>query len=300
MPIDKINTKSTTVAQDSPMSTESIKINLFESVGNVLSKGYSLDDYTANLEKTDKVTLLDRKSAFEQYGDWAGRTIQSWMEELFADLVAVRLLGPAYTLAYVELLQLIMKLHEKETRTFQIDHPADALRLREQVKVLRGDGWEPEIEDLPQWKKLDKIAKVDPAEYLPPSVPGEATEMEEVWKKLISYFCLDKVMDKVHSLANKQTRDREPPFKYFKSSAPQIRQCLRHGIVPSVPAIGGRMPHPTAIINGAVFFLLSGMDELYKIVPSMKKEKVKDRALLEQRVEMWCMKAIEDWLIRRR
>ena len=46
----------------------------------------------------------------------------------------------------------------------------------------------------------------------------------------------------------------------FKDSNASICKCLEHGIVPSAITINGNLPHPTAIINSAVLFMLSGKE----------------------------------------
>jgi len=236
----------------------------------------------------------------EQYKEWAGKKLGIWMEELFADIVAVKLLGPAYTLAYIKLLQLVYELNEKEIRirTFEIDHPADALRIREQLKILKDDGWKQYLKK-EQWNELEKIAGTKDNDYLTPN--SNDPYMEEEWKILIKFLCSSAQIDKIHQLANEWVADRKSPIDLYKNSYKEIRECLEHGIVPSASRKKDYVPHPISIINEAMFFLLSGMDNLYKIVDNNKinRSKPKDRALLEKRVEMWCMKAIEDWIMTR-
>lgn len=236
------------------------------------------------------------KSDFKRYANWAGMTIQVWMEELFADIVAVKLIGPAYTYASMELLRLVHNLSRTDIRTFSINHPADALRFREQLKILKADNWESSVETK-QWQELKKIANIRQNTYLPPD--DEDPSMRKKWLKLIKFLCRPKNIKKVHDLADQYLADRANPCDCFMKSAEIIRECLQHGIVPSWSGMKRQIPHPTAIINGAVFFLLSDMDDLYKIVPSINKNKVGERASLEKRLEMWCTKGIEDWLLRK-
>jgi len=236
------------------------------------------------------------KSDFKRYANWAGMTIQVWMEELFADIVAVKLIGPAYTYASMELLRLVHNLSRTDIRTFSINHPADALRFREQLKILKADNWESSAETK-QWQELKKIANIRQNTYLPPD--DEDPSMRKKWLKLIEFLCRPKNIKKVHDLADQYLADRANPCDCFMQSAAIIRECLKHGIVPSWSGMQRQIPHPTAIINGAVFFLLSDMDDLYKIVPSINKNKVGERASLEKRLEMWCIKGIEDWLLRK-
>lgn len=247
-------------------------------------------------ERLDSLALQLRDD-FPNYDTWAASTIQTWMEELFADLIAVKLLGPAYTLAYLELLRLVVDLSKEQIRTFQIDHPADALRLREQLKILSDDKWqESQISLLKQWKELEGIADADVNTYLPPD--EDDPDMQKVWKKLMAFLCQDKIIEEIHKLVEDKTQDREPPAALFKAFEGRIFDYLSHGIVPSVSKKNEEIPHPIAVINGAVYFILSGMTELVKIVQGLPEGQILSTSILEQRVEMWCMKAIEDWLVR--
>jgi len=246
-------------------------------------------------KELDKVTE-QFKDFFKQYASWAAEVVLVWMEELFADLVAVKLLGPAYTLSYLELLRLVTDLSHEQMQTFEIDHPADALRFREQLKILKDDKWVKYIKNLNQWKELEKIAAIKKKQYRPPY--EDDPDMLKIWQKLMEFLCDDERIKNVHEKVSNLTSDRENPRKHYAESFKIIQECLQHGIVPSVSK-NEHMPHPTAIINGAVFFWLSGMSELYQIIPKISGNKVKDRAFLEARLEMWCLKAIEDWLIER-
>jgi len=228
---------------------------------------------------------------FKPYEEWAAKVLCAWMEEIFADIVAVKLLGPAYTLAYIKLLQLTYSLSQKEVVFFKIDHPADALRIREQYEVLKTD-WKDYFTEV-QREELESIYNIKDVEYTPPK---NYPDMQNAWKELIKILCSTEILSNIHNLANEYTKDRISSINLYKNSHMEIRECLEHGIVPSARNI----PHPIAIINGAIFFLLSDMDRLYEIIidkQRINKEKPSGRALLEQRVEMWSMKAIEDWIM---
>jgi len=121
--------------------------------------------------------------------------------------------------------------------------------------------------------------------------------MATIWTMLIERFCKPKIIESIHATVDSLLEDRENPLKLYAQYAEGIQECLEHGIVPSNQQTDG-MPHPVAIINGGTLFLLSKMDELYEAVPGRSEKKIGDRAFLENRVEMWCLKAIEDWLIR--
>jgi hypothetical protein len=230
---------------------------------------------------------------------WAMQTVEQLMEELFADVVAVRLVGLAYTLSYMELLRLT-DLSQQDLRTFDIDHPADALRFREQLKVLNHDGWDGCPKDLADWKQVRSIAGTKVAKYSVPSDYQDDVEMSQVWRILIDCLCKRGRIASIHSKVDAAlSGDRKDnPFDRYEESKTGIEQCLSHGVVPSREQ-GGSIPHPLAIINGGVIFLLSKMDDLHRTVEGGPKELIAKRAFLESRVEMWCLKAIEDWLVKR-
>ena len=233
---------------------------------------------------------------FQQYLDWAVSTIEKWTEELFADLVAVKLVGLAYTLSYTELLRLVTELSEGEMATFSIDHPADALRFREQLKVLAEDDWGKYMTALSHWQHLVEIAATDDKAYSVPPDSVDDPEMSQVWQMLIETLCKPERIEDIHRKVNDLLSDRQKPSELYNRYAGGIKECLAHAIVPSNEQ-SGSMPHPTAVINGGALFLLSEMSELYRTVPSRSAERLGDRAFLESRIELWCLKAIGDWLI---
>lgn len=239
-------------------------------------------------------------SSFGSSSRWAAETIAAWIEELFADLVAVNLLGAAYTFAYMELLRQVADLSSEYVGAFGSTHPADALRLREQLLILRKDKWSPHCRALSQWKELNQIAQLGPDDYSPPTQHTENPAMADVaerYRKLIDFLCNGDMIQSIRDRVNYLLGDRKNPREDYAESKKAVIECLEHGIVPSRD-VDGKSPHPLAIINGAVLFWLSGMNNLYKRVRKLSSEKYTDRAFLEQRLEMWCLKAIEDWLRR--
>ena len=233
---------------------------------------------------------------FQQYLDWAVSTTEKWIEELFADLVAVNLLGLAYTLSYMELLRLVTELSEGEMIRFSIDHPADALRFREQLKVLVKDNWREHVMDLPHWGQLVEITATSDDKYSVPSEYEDDPDMSEVWLMLIQNLCKPERIAGIHRKVDDLLADRQKPSELYSKYAKGIKECLAHAIVPSNEQ-SGSTPHPISIINGGTLFLLCEMAELYRTVPSRLTERLGDRAFLESRIELWCLKAIDDWLI---
>lgn len=233
-------------------------------------------------------------ASFGQHDEWAANIVLMWMEEIFADLVAVKLLGPAYTLAYMELQRSAYALEPSRARTFDPEHPADAMRFREQLKALRADKWKSHVP--PRcWSEMERIAKSK--QYLPPEEDDQ--DMSSLWSTLMTTLLKPKRIAKIHQLADEFVEGRQNPRVDYAKAKRLVRTCLEHGIVPSVSKEEKSAPEPTAIINGAVLHWLRGMKPLYAIIPKLNRETIEHRAILEQRVEMWSTKAIADWLASR-
>src|SRR5215472_6261323 len=70
----------------------------------------------------------------------ASRTVEYWTQEIFCDLFAIRLVGPAFSFAILEILGMLGFSMEKIV-TFDLTHPAPAFRFAEHVRMLREDSW---------------------------------------------------------------------------------------------------------------------------------------------------------------
>jgi len=274
---------------------------LYHEVGHFIAEETGLISPTERSELRDELKNEFQKqhnevAPLKQYLPWAVTTIEGFMEELFSDLVAVKLIGLAYTLSYMELLRLVRKDLSQESLRFSIDHPSDALRFREQLKVLKKDGWAQYANNLTQWKKLNSIAKISEKQYSIPFDYQSDPEMLKVWKILIGCLCKRRRIKSIHTKVDSYLAGRDNPCDLYGKYGEQIEKCFSHGIVPCSQE-SSNIPHPLAVINGSFLFWISAMEKLYDTVPSRSEKNIKDRAFLENRVEMWCLKAVEDWLI---
>ena len=96
----------------------------------------------------------------------------SWTQEMFCDLFAVRHLGPASTFALIDILSLFGLMQDGDDDpsndvTFNKNHPAPALRFRTQLKRLQDDGWWDCIQALPSEHigLIKRLAEKDDSEY---------------------------------------------------------------------------------------------------------------------------------------
>jgi hypothetical protein len=85
----------------------------------------------------------------------------------------------------------------------------------------------------------------------------------------------------------------------FRCCRDHIERCLAHGIVPSAPTDFDNVtvPDPIAVINAAFCFYLSALPKLMGNLEKQEPKNLEHRSKWTLRLEMWTMKAIEDFQI---
>jgi hypothetical protein len=219
----------------------------------------------------------------------AVKIIENWTQEIFCDLFALRLIGPAFSFALVEILGMLGFLSQKASVRFNPTHPASACRFAEHIKQLDKDSWLKAIDRYqPEQKKLlERLAQIAPSRYrfyLDDKTPGPPS--------LVDAF-LDSVVPSIRKLAEEITTPPAAAVKRFERDRPPIENCLRVGVVPHTNA--SRPPDPVSIINAAFCFYLTSLPKLIEEFdgPDTRTD-VLTHSKWTKRLEMWTMKAIED------
>jgi hypothetical protein len=219
----------------------------------------------------------------------AVKIIESWTQEIFCDLFAIRLLGPAFSFALVEILGMLGFLSQKATEKFNPSHPASAFRFAEHVEMLRRDTWWDAIADInPEQKKLlQQLAQTPRSSYkfyVDDTILGPTS--------LVDAF-LDSVVPVIRKLVHQVTNKSKPSVKRFKETRPEIEECLKVGVVPHTTNPRGL--DPVSIINASFCFYLTSLPNVIKVFDGAKAQNsVEKNSQWMKRVENWTMKAIED------
>jgi hypothetical protein len=224
----------------------------------------------------------------------AARIIENWTQEIFCDLFAIRLVGPAFSFALIEILGMLGFLSEKETVKFHPSHPSSACRFAEHVNMLRDDSWWDAIADVKANQKriLEDLAKLPRSKYRL-YVDDKTTGPQG----LITAF-LDVVVPAIRKLVKSLTPDSHLAVKRFSSSRSNIQECLHAGVVPLTTPTS---PDPVSIINAAFCLYLTSLPEIINRFEGDKaRQNVEVHSWWTKRVEMWTMKAVEDSQIHRR
>jgi hypothetical protein len=234
--------------------------------------------------------------------DWSRDRLLSWAEELFCDLFAIRLVGPCYALAYVELFGLTTILNPAdpsgysltpESFIFSRSHPADLLRLKQHVSLLKGSiGW---------WKKVDDInshyidvlrvaASVADTVFV---FPTEEKDQNYADATLQGFFILAPTLEKATA---EVVGDLDPGVSGYEKFGDLIEGYLRQAVVPSTVFDGKDHWYPgtVALLNASMKFCLESLEELMKSVEDQKAFLAGHRSKWINRVESLTSKAIED------
>ncbi len=220
----------------------------------------------------------------------AEKIVESWTQEIFCDLFALRLVGPAFSFALVEILSMLGSLSRQATVTFDEEHPAPACRFAEHVKLLRKDSWWDAIAHCePEQKKLlEKLAEI-------PSTDYRVYSDDSGPKRLMGAF-VHSIVPAIEKLVRQVTPRAAPAAKRFVDTRKTIKDCLSVGVVPhntSTP------PDPVSIINSAFCFYLTALPDIVTTFEGVAAENdVEIRSRWTKKLEDWTMKAIEDSQVR--
>jgi hypothetical protein len=268
-------------------------------------------DVEAILDGEAKIALRNHmgkefttKSIVEQ--TFMTNTVLQWAKEIFCDLFAIRLIGPSYSFAYIELFDLPNVLSKDGTlavgdnvrpqiRMYRA-HPSHPFRVKEQVELLKEEGWWDLIKDLDsrQCTVLKALLELSPDIFIKAeeAASGDRTAFikalfdvkPEVKKQVVN------VTDGIDSRLHEYVKLRKP-----------IAEYLVNGIVPSTlnvrePSGEPRQVQPTPItlLNASYRFYLEGVEDLMDRIEGQDLSSAHDRAVWMRKIENWTAKALED------
>ena len=239
--------------------------------------------------------------------NYVGRLLLTWADEIFADILAIKVLGPAFHFAYLELQQVLPVAIVSDTdlgaeNAFSETHPADNFRFKLHAKWLRKCGWREELEKhasgvqayLEKCEKLEINAfKID----CPLRIPELSDQEDLIEKWMLNQ--IEGLVETVETCVSKKLENVPNPCDDYNRSAAAVMTCLEHGVVPSTarsPEGVKIYPSPTTLLNAGFIFFLDGMEALIKRVKS-KENRIEQRLQYEKRLNEWLAKAIDDWQI---
>jgi hypothetical protein len=227
---------------------------------------------------------------------WCVRELSCWVEETFCDLLAICMIGPAFSLALIQLIggTGLVGMNDGEPAdfyAFRDAYPADAARLHFHRLLLGKLGWWPIVG---RWKSssIKAIEKCEPWSDLI-TIEGQLPEGVTVGQLLdcyrgVCHWMMDYCVEYFPRVSAQVD-------KYVEQS-PVISEYLARAIVPSTVVIGHEQHHPEPIIllNAGFHFLLEELPQLINRISGEDPLSVEAQSRIGSRVELWILKAIED------
>jgi hypothetical protein len=227
---------------------------------------------------------------------WCVRELGFWVEETFCDLLAVCMIGPAFSFALIELIggSVLVGMKDGEPDdfySFRDAYPAGVARLHFHHKLLLKLGWWDVIKD---WKS-SSIAALAQCEtwsnlitiegYIPPGITHD--QLLQCYRE-VSEWLVDYCIPYFPSVKSQ--------VQAFSSQSSIISEYLSRAIVPSTIIMEDRQvyPSPVVLLNSGLYFLFERLPELIARIHGEKQSSVEARSRIGSRLELWILKAIED------
>ena len=247
---------------------------------------------------------------------WCRDVLLNWAEEIFCDFFALWMVGPCFSLAYIELLDLTVGLYPSAAPSAAYvmspvfsSHPARLFRLREHVELLKTLGWWQEVlQYKTHYVRLLQKAETTPLTYYI-FYSDDPSKQHLLTKTLQAFF---QIPNTVQEIVRERMSTIDPGLTDFQLYHESIEQYLQNGVVPSTVIVGNsgvagclsavglgdgpQVRHPTfvAILNTGYKFYLESLPALLKNIDGPDSNSCSDRSAWMKRLETWTMKAIED------
>lgn len=225
---------------------------------------------------------------------WCRERLKRWSEEIYCDRFAIGIIGPAYSFAYAELLDVAGRCEVGLVTNFSDTHPADACRFREHANQLRDGNW---------WSLLDesggasyvnlirKLEAVSEGEYA-----YESKDKPLLAESVLAAFI--QLKSRIPVLVSNTLQNAMRSFRgnIDREEIKLVGSYLAHGVVPSTLIEKGtsRYPDPVVLINGAYLFYLENLPKLMNRIGGQDESNLSHRGKWAERIEMWTLKALED------
>jgi hypothetical protein len=221
------------------------------------------------------------------------RILWNWTQEVFADLVALRLAGAAFTFALIEVFSLLGLLDEPRHVRFNESHPSYALRLNQHLELLKDEGWWDALKDLDASHRelLEELAgKAQKSTFYLDGKPAVDPGFVAAFRTVLAG---------IRSLVAGITINSGASATEFTQDRDKIERALMSGVVPSCfwKEDARAAPHPIAVMNAAFCCYLTKLPELMEALRDQSPADVKVRSFWTQRLEAWTLKAVEDYSI---
>ena len=298
-----------------PYSTaKQILVNciLFHEMGHFVYENTNMEPEFKQTVKRNLPIFLDsnpeiaRQTKFPLYiSKYVWHLLRKWVNEIFADIFAIRILGPAYHFAYLEMVQLIPTNIEERNRTFTNTHPADDYRFRIQGIWLKKGRWDKVLKEKVRYifdnlEKCQEQTSMSVYKINCRSPIDDKNSQENLHSWMLEQF--ENMVKIIEGKIEEKLKLFEEPIKDFEENDEAVTACLEHGIVPSsiyrTTQEQAIHSNPTTLLNSGYFFYLTGMKKLLeKVKINNNISDIDTQLFYMKRLNQWLAKGIEDWQI---
>jgi hypothetical protein len=234
------------------------------------------------------------------------KIVLQYAKEIFCDMFAVRLVGPCYSFAYIELFDLLNLVHKDGTLIVSDDarppilsyyaYPSHPFRMKVQADLLKAEGWWDAIKDMDsrQCAVLQGLLGLGLNDFIQ-AEEAVASDRVAQMKALVD------IMPHIRTQLGNVTAGIDPRTHEYGLLWRPIAEYLRNGIVPStlnIPDSASTLKEvhatPITLLNAAYRFYLEGVEELMSGIKGQDLSSAQDRAAWMKRIEKWTTKALED------
>lgn len=227
------------------------------------------------------------------------RLVGNWVQEVFCDLFAICLIGPAFSFAFSQLISASMLVGTpsgvpEALYKYTTDHPAEISRFQYHRKLLAKLGW---------WEQI-KNWSCAPVQVLRVCIQDKSALWLEIDEDLPStvtperlFQCHGEVCNWLIGEVPKRVKGSRDSIATFETQSEVIADYLQRAIVPSTIVIRGKVihPKPVTLINAGYKFLFENLRNLLTRIEGEKPDSIESRSRLTSRLELWLLKALEDY-----
>ena len=231
---------------------------------------------------------------------WMIDIVLKWAEELFCDLFAIWLVGPCFSLSFIELFDMGYAMETPSSQVpflrFYSEHPADLLRLQQHRVMLEHLGW---------WRAFGSVEShyvslLNRCQSLKETDFGINTEKgDAIGKAIRSTFF--NIVPSLHATVNSLFDKCESGAQEFEELSSTVEEYFWNGVVPSTVFQSSKLvlryPRVLTLLNTAAKVHISSLDKLLNQVAGGEPSSPSNRSEWTARLELWTIKALEDSVI---
>lgn len=220
-----------------------------------------------------------------------------WLEEIFCDCFAVRIIGFCYTLAFIELFDVAVVLDENgqlsaSGKNIEFDlYPPYLFRIQQQLTILDADGWLKAFSSLDSHYASAAVAAstADKATFTCPDLG--------LWSGIVLQVLYD-LMPRLKDELDLLSTGLQAAADIYDKERQLIQNHLAVGVVPSTVFSKSEdrfvNPSPISLLNAATQFYTQSLQMLFSNIEGLDPTNIEQRTLWTTRIESWISKSIED------